>query len=58
MRTRFQDDEAFSKESLLPEVNMGLPVEDLFGSTEADLILNDMGTKNEIFYSDDVVYRL
>ena len=58
MRGRFADEEAFSKEALLPEINMELPVEDLYGSQEAELVLNEMQECNEVFYSEGIVYRI
>ena len=58
MRGRFADEEAFSKEALLPEINMDLPIEELFGSQEAELVLADMQEKNEVFYSEGIVYRI
>ena len=58
MRGRFAEEEAFSKEALLPEINMGVPVEELFGSSEAELVLADMQEKNEIFFSEGIVYKL
>lgn len=58
MKSRFADDEAFSKEALMPEINMGLPVEELFSSAEANTVLADMQDKNEIFFSDGIVYKI
>ena len=58
MKSRFADDEAFSKEALMPEINMGLPVEELFSSAEANAVLADMQDKNEIFFSDGIVYKI
>jgi DNA replication licensing factor MCM3 len=58
LRGKFAEDEAFSKEDLLPEINEGLPVEELFGSAEAELVLLDMQEKNQIFYSEGIVYKI
>lgn len=58
MREKFADEEAFSRDALLPELNEGLPVEELFGVREADAILQDMQDRNEIFYSDEIIYKI
>lgn len=59
LRGKFAEYEAIPKEELLPELNEGLPIEDLFDSAEADLAFNAMHEKNEIFCSgDDMVYRI
>jgi DNA replication licensing factor MCM3 len=58
MREKFADEEAFSRDALLPELNEGLPIEELFGTQEATTILEEMAERNEIFYSEEIVYRL
>lgn len=58
MHDKFADDEAFSRDALLPELNMGLPVDQLFGVREADAILQEMQERNEIFFSDGIVYKI
>ncbi|KAL7005953.1 MCM DNA helicase complex subunit [Cystobasidiomycetes sp. EMM_F5] len=58
MKGRFADEEAFSKDALMPEVNMGLPIEQLFSALEADAALAEMQDKNEIFFSDGIVYKI
>jgi DNA replication licensing factor MCM3 len=42
----------------MPVINEGLPVEELFGSQEAELVLNEMQERNEIFYSEGTIYRV
>lgn len=58
MRGKFADEDAFSKEALLPEINMDLPLEQLYVSQEAEAILADMQEKNEVFFSEGIVYRI
>ena len=58
LRGRFAEDEAFGKDILMPVINEGLPVEELFGTQEAELVLNEMQERNEIFYSEGTIYRV
>lgn len=58
LRTRFADEDAISKEAFLPEINTDLPAEEMYGSREAETILADMSEKNEIYYSENIVYRV
>lgn len=58
MREKFAEEEAFSRDALLPEINVGLPLEQLFGVREADTILQEMQERNEIFFSDDIIYKI
>lgn len=58
MRTRFAEEEVFSREDLLPQVNEGLPVDELFSSSQAEQALQDMQERNEVYYSDGMIYRI
>ena len=47
-----------TRETLLPEINAGLPTEEMFGSQEADRILTMMNDANDVMFSEGVVYKL
>lgn len=51
-------DEGVEFEELLAAVNKDLPIEQLFGPSEATAILNKMEVDNKIMFSGGVIYRI
>ena len=47
---RFADTDEVTRETLLPEINLGLPVADLFSAQEADRFLQIMNDDNKIMF--------
>jgi DNA replication licensing factor MCM3 len=43
---------------LLPLINEGMPVEELFGSGEARRAADRMQDRNELMIADDVIYKV
>lgn len=58
LREQFADEEAFTRDALLPVINEGLPVERLYSIMEADAILTDMQSRNEVYFSEGIVYKI
>lgn len=56
--TKYPGEEEFSVEALIPDVNEGLDVATLFGRAEALAALQRMSDEEELFLSDDKVYKV
>ena len=54
----FANNDEITRETLLPEINMGLPAEELFGTLEAERYLTVMNDANQLMWSEGVVYKL
>lgn len=50
--------DTISLETLLPEVNRGLPMDQLFGTEDAEQVLKLMNDANDLMYSDQIVVSL
>ncbi|KZP32292.1 ATP dependent DNA helicase [Athelia psychrophila] len=57
-RGKLQDNESDFLSDLLPLVNEGLPIEELFSTAEATLACESMGEANELMISEGIVYRI
>lgn len=57
-QSKFSGAEEITRDSLLPDVNMGMPTDELFGASEADEILTAMASENMIMYDAGVVVSL
>lgn len=54
-KTHLAGEDAISKDDLLPAVNEGLPVNDVFGSAEAHTMLERLSDDNVLMYSGDMI---
>lgn len=57
LRGPFREEDQVTRELLLPEINVGLPLDDIFGPDEADEILGQLHDEDVIMYTDGVVVR-
>jgi DNA replication licensing factor MCM3 len=54
----FASEDSISLEALLPIINEGLQIDDLFGTDDAIAILNKMNDENLIMFAEGTVYKL
>lgn len=57
LRGTFREEEQVTRELLLPELNVGLPLDEIFGPDEADEILAQLHEEDVVMYTDGVVVR-
>lgn len=51
----FASEDSISLEAMLPIINEGLPIDQLFGTDDATTILNDMNDENLIMFAEGTV---
>lgn len=57
LRGTFAQDDAITIDRLLPELSLGLPIDQIFGSVESDAMLQRMADEDKIMLIDGTVVR-